>query len=135
MTFPQIEGLRAMEFATPGALRTRLVELVVSGQKTATAGLLSEYEAESEPVEHVGERLVVVDNELRPMAVIEVTRVELSRFADVPDEFALAEGEGDLDGDDFRASHLAYWNGEGSHVDDDTLLVLVHFTLVERLDV
>jgi uncharacterized protein YhfF len=60
-----------------------------------------------------------------------VTRTEIVRFCDVPDEFALAEAEGDLNAADFRASHLEYWTRVGEQVDDDTLVVLVYFDLVE----
>lgn len=130
MTFPVIDGMRVIEFGTPGALREELVNLVVAGAKQATAGLVSEYVDDHEPIEHVGERLVVVDNTDARVAVIEVTRVDIVRFADVPDDFALAEGEGDLTGDDFRASHSRYWASLGTPVNDDTPLVLMRFVLI-----
>jgi len=59
-----------------------------------------------------------------------VTRCEVLRFADVPDELALAEAEGDLNAADFRASHLAYWTRVGETVTDDTLIVTVYFDLL-----
>lgn len=46
----------------PGHSRENLVNLVLHGNKRATAGLLAEYEHEEEPVEHVGELLAMVDN-------------------------------------------------------------------------
>ncbi|MFM7081429.1 MAG: GNAT family N-acetyltransferase, partial [Actinomycetota bacterium] len=52
------------------------------------------------------------------------------RFAEVPDEFALAEAEGDLNAADFRASHLDYWTRIGEVVNDDTQVVQVHFDLL-----
>ena len=85
MAFPVVGGLRAVEFGTPGELRQRLVQLVLDGNKRATAGLLSEYEQENEPLEHVGERLAVVDDHGRNVTTIRVTEVVVSRFADVPD--------------------------------------------------
>jgi uncharacterized protein YhfF len=51
-------------------------------------------------------------------------------FKDVPDEFALAEAEGDLDAADFRASHIAYWTRVGETITDDTLVVTVYFDLL-----
>jgi uncharacterized protein YhfF len=56
--------------------------------------------------------------------------VEVVRFGDVPDEFALAEAEGDLDASDFRVSHLAYWTTTGEKVDDETPIVTVYFDLL-----
>ena len=94
MTFPTVDGLRTMELGSPGGLRAHLNDCVLNGTKRATAGLPSEYIAESEPWEHVGERLVLVDDDSKPLGVIEVTRVEETTFAEVTWEFAQAEGEG-----------------------------------------
>ena len=131
MPFPVVNGLRSIEFGSPGEMRSELTALVLAGTKRATAGLAAEYEAEGEPVEHVGERLAVLDNDSRHIATIEITRVEMVRFDEVPDEFALAEGEGDLSAADFRASHLRYWTGVGIAIDDATPLSNLYFDLVE----
>jgi hypothetical protein len=72
VAFPVVDGLRAIEFGTPGESRRLLV----------------------------------------------------------PDEFALAEVEGDLDAADFRASHTAYWEAVGTPVTDDTLVVQLYFDLL-----
>ena len=110
-----------------------LVNFVLHGNKRATAGLLSEYETEGEAIEHVGELLAMVDNEGQHVGTLEVTRAEIVRFADVPDEFALAEAEGDLDASDFRASHLTFWTRIGEKVTDDTLVVTVYFKLLSEI--
>ena len=68
---------------------------------------------------------------MRHVATVRTTRVEVSRFADVPDEFALAEAEGDLNAADFRASHLEYWTAIGDVVTDDTMIVQLYFELLE----
>lgn len=129
--FPRINGMRTIEFGTPGPSREKLVNLILHGEKRATAGLLtSDYEAEGEPIEHVGELLAIVDNDGTHVGTMQVTRCEVLRFADVPDEFALAEAEGDLNAADFRASHLAYWTRVGETVTDDTLIVTIYFNLI-----
>jgi uncharacterized protein YhfF len=130
MAFLVVDGMRAIELGTPGEMRRRLVDLVVNGDKRATAGLLSEYEGDDEPLEHAGERLAVVDDDGRHVATVEVTEVVVSRFAEVPDRFALAEAEGDLDGDDFRTSHRAFCSSVGTEVSDDALVVQVYFDLL-----
>ena len=130
--FQRINGMRTIEFGTPGPSREKLVNLILHGEKRATAGLLtSGYEAEGEPIEHVGELLAIVDNDGTHVGTMQVTRCEVLRFADVPDEFALAEAEGDLNAADFRASHLAYWTRVGETVTDDTLIVTVYFDLMQ----
>ena len=87
---------------------------------------------EGEPVEHVGEILVVVGNENEPLGKIQITRVEIVRFDEVSDEFALAEAEGDLSGDDFRKSHREFWEGCGYEVKPDSQVVCAYFDLIEQ---
>ena len=131
--FPRVDGLRSIEFGTPGSSRENLVNLVLHGSKRATAGLLHDYAMEDEPVEHVGELLAMVDNTGLHVGTLRVTRVEVLRFADVPDEFALAEAEGDLNAADFRASHTAYWTSVGEQIDDDTKVVTIYFDLLPEI--
>ena len=132
--FERIDGMRTIEFGTPGASREKLVNLILHGQKRATAGLLiGDYESEGEPIEHVGELLAIVDNDGKHVGTMKVTRVDVLRFADVPDELALAEAEGDMNAADFRASHLAYWTRVGETVTDNTLIVTVYFDLMTEI--
>jgi hypothetical protein len=134
MTFPIVNGMRSVEFGNPGTSRDKLISLILDGNKRATAGTLEwDYVAENEPIESVGEKLAVLDNENRHIATIQATRVEVRKFADVPTECALAEAEGDLSGDDFRASHFAFWSKLGLDIRDETEIVLVYFDLVEDL--
>jgi len=65
----------------------------------------------------------------RHVATIRVTEVVISRFADVPDRFALAEAEGDLNAADFHASHTAFWASVGTPVTEDMLIVQLYFEL------
>lgn len=128
--WPRIGGLRTLSLGTPGELRANLNTLVLAGVKTATAGLLTEYAQENEQLEHAGERLVLVDDDDALVGVVEVTGVEVVPFAQVPWEFARAEGEGDRDIEEWRAGHAAYWARQGTPVTDDTTIVCVRFRLV-----
>ena len=130
MAFLRVNGLRSIEFGTPGQMRDRLNNLIINGNKRATAGLLKEdYLDEGEEIEFVGEKLAMLDNQQKPIGIVKVTRVEVLDFKDVPTEFALAEAEGDLSGDDFRQSHLKFWNSVGIEVLPDTKIVTVYFDL------
>ena len=128
--FKVVDNLRSIEFGTPGESRARLIDFIVNGNKRATAGLLDDYAKESEPVESVGECLAMLDNDNQHVATLRVIRVEVSRFIDVPDKFALAEAEGDLNASDFRASHSAYWSRIGETITDETQIVQVYFELL-----
>ena len=97
MAFPIVNGMRAIEFGSKGENRAHLNSLVLDANKRATAGHFKyDYEAEGEPLEFVGEKLAMLDNDGNAVATLLITRAELVRFADVSDEFAIAEGEGDL---------------------------------------
>jgi uncharacterized protein YhfF len=134
MSFPIVNGLRSVEFGNPGESRDKLISLILDGNKRATAGTLEwDYLAENEPIETVGERLAVLDNQKNQVATIEITKVEVRKFSEVSDEFALAEAEGDLSGDDFRKSHLEFWSKLGLVIADETQIVCLYFDLVEDL--
>ncbi|HEU4806674.1 MAG TPA: ASCH domain-containing protein [Homoserinimonas sp.] len=134
MGFPIVNGLRGLELGDPGPSRAFLNDCVLNGNKRATAGFLSEYVEENEPWEHVGERLVLVDDDLKSLALLEVTRVEPTTFAEVTWEFAEAEGEGFTDLDDWRQRHVDFWARSGQHVADETPLMCLYFKLISRND-
>ena len=130
MAILRVNGLRTIELGTPGPMRNRLNDLIINGNKRATAGLLKEdYIDEGDEIDFVGERLAILDNDQKQIGVIKVTRVEVLEFKDVPTEFALAEAEGDLSGEDFRQSHSKFWNSVGVDVKPETKVVTVYFDL------
>jgi uncharacterized protein YhfF len=134
MSFPLVNGLRSIEFGNPGDSRSSLISMILDGNKRATAGTLEwDYQAENEAIETIGEELAILDNDGRHVGTIRATQVEVVRFADVPDEFALAEAEGDLSGDDFRESHSRFWSAVGLDINAETKIVLLYFDLVEDL--
>ena len=130
MSFPIVDGLRALEVGTPGAMRQRLNQLIVDGQKRACAGLLVEYVREDEELESEGERLALVDDDTQRVATVEVLRVATVPFIEVPWQFAQAEGEGHESLEEWREGHRRFWLAQGDAVDDHTPIVLVWFETV-----
>jgi uncharacterized protein YhfF len=125
-------------------LRERLVAAVLRGEKTATAGLLVDYERDGEPLPHVGERYALVGNDGGEVAVIEITEVRVLRIGDTDLEFARDEGEGFESVAEWREAHDRFWRGyadeirsylgePGWDVEDDTLYVAERFRVVETL--
>ena len=129
--FPRANGLRVLELGDAGGIRGRLNDLVLRGLKTATLGLLEEYAEEGEQLEHVGERLVLVDDEGEPIGVVEITDVKPTTFGEVAWEFVAAENEGDESLEQWRAGHVAYWARMGRQVDADTQVVELRLRLVD----
>lgn len=132
----RLGDMRGFELGSKGEMQDRLNSLVLAGDKRATAGLWQEdYAAEDEPLDEVGERQALLDDDGELIAIIEVTRVDQVRFIDVTWEFAQAEGEGFTSVDDWRAGHREYWTSEGIEVDDDTSVVCVWFEVVDEVGV
>ena len=107
-------------------LRRELVEAVLRGDKTATAGLQGE-----DVLAKVGERWLLLDYDDKPVAVVETTEVRVVRAGDVDLEFARDEGEGFESVADWRAAHERFWSDR--QITDDTLIVAERFRLVEQL--
>ena len=89
-----------------------LGQLVLSGTKRATAGLLWVFEAEQRPFPEPGDLSVVTDWEGRPLCVIETRVVEVVPYEEVPESFARIEGEGDKTLRTWRADHWAFFGRE-----------------------
>jgi uncharacterized protein YhfF len=129
VAFPNVDGLRALEIGTPGAMRQRLNQLILDGRKRATAGLLLEYVREGEELETEGELLALVDDDARRVATVVVVDVETTPFIEVPWRFAQAEGEGDESLEEWREGHRRFWSAEGEVIEDQTPVVLIWFEL------
>lgn len=78
-----------------------LANLVVTGEKTATASAYPLYEVEEEPLPAAGEYSVILDSKDNAVCVIQTTKVYVIPFNEVTEEQAFKEGEGD--------KSLGYW--------------------------
>lgn len=140
-----LASLPGWGFAFPGPLRDELTALALAGTKTTTAGLFAEMEVDGEALPIPGTREILLDSDERPVALIETVDCRVVRLADVDDRHAIDEGEGYADASEFRTAHERFWNGylddlrtrlgdPSFELDDDTLVVLQRFRVVERLD-
>ena len=89
-----------------------LVELVLAGQKRATAGALWSYEAEGEAIPAVGDFSVVTEWSGVARCVIRTIAIEIMPFDEVTEEFAATEGEGDGSLEYWRRGHWAHFTRE-----------------------
>lgn len=69
--------------------------LIMRGEKTATASLLSEFELTGKPLPDVGALTIVVDGQDRAVGIIETVEVRIAPFCDVDARFVDEYGEGD----------------------------------------
>ena len=88
---------------------------------------------EGEALDETGERQALLDGDGKVIAIVEITKAELTSFGEVTWAFAEAEGEGFTDLDDWRAGHREFWESVGVEVDDDTPVVCVWFEVVDEV--
>ena len=93
-----------------------LGDLVKSGIKTATCGLVWAYEAENEKLPSVGDLSVITNWEGEPLCIIESIEVEIKVFNKVDEKFAYEEGEGDRSLAYWRKVHWDYFSRECSNI-------------------
>ena len=111
-------------------LRKQLVDAVLRGEKTSTAGLLDAYEADGTTPEPAGTRATLLGFDDDPVAVIEVTESRVVPAEQIDEQFAREEGEGYESVEDWRSAHEQFF---GSPIEAETQIVAIRFRLVERL--
>jgi uncharacterized protein YhfF len=89
-----------------------LADLVLSGAKRATAGLVWVFEVKRRPIPKPRDLSVVTRWDGRPVCVIETTRVEIHPYDEVDEAFAAAEGEGDRSLRYWREAHWRFFSRE-----------------------
>lgn len=121
---------KTFSFGDSAALNEELLSLVLSGEKTATCGALRDFDdapdQEAMPVENRID--IALDKHGHPACALQTTEVSIYRFDDVPEDFALAEGEGDFA--TWRQGHIAFFERNGGW-SPDMELVCERFKLVE----
>ena len=117
-------------------LADELGQLIVSGKKTGTCSALWEWEAEGNPIPQPGLISIVLDGLDQPICIIETTEVLVSRFNTVDEEFAHAEGEGDLSLEYWREAHKKFFSRVlpkfGREFSEDMPLVCERFKLIYK---
>jgi uncharacterized protein YhfF len=82
-------------FGDTKKLSNELVELVRTGQKTATSALVWELEAKGEKLPSVEDIVVVTNWNGDPSCITGITEAEVRPFGEIDERFAFDYGEGD----------------------------------------
>jgi len=118
-------------FGDSPEMSARLVALVRDGRKTASCGALRDYIESDDPMPEVGRQDIVLNWDGTPALVIETVEVTIRRFADVPEDFALAEGENDTR-EGWAEDHKQFFERNGGW-SDNMELVCERFKVIEDL--
>ena len=109
-------------------------DLVLRGEKRATAGLKWSYEAEGESLPEVGQLSVITNWDGVPQCIVEVTSVEVMPYNKVSEDFAYEEGEGDKSLVFWRRVHWEFFSLEceeiGKEPTEDMPVVLEKFKIL-----
>ena len=113
-------------------LRRRLVDLVLEGTKTATAGLAQDHEPHTaDPLPKAGDRWLLLGFDDEPVAVVETVSASVVPAGEVSLQFARDEGEGFESVADWREAHERFWSEH--EITDETPILCEYFRVVERL--
>lgn len=90
-----------------------LLELILSGRKTATCSLARWYRGpDAEPLPRPGNLALVLDGQDQPRCVLRITAVDIKPVREADAKFAWDEGEGDRTLEDWMQGHCAFWQRE-----------------------
>jgi len=87
----------------------QLLGLYLSGKKTAGSSLAKDYEVTGDALPEIGNFWIILDSRKNPRCIVKTVQVETYQFDQVPEEVAVAEGEGDLSLDYWRKAHVHFF--------------------------
>lgn len=124
----------AWGFGDSPQMADELGALVVAGVKTATAGLLWDYEAENEALPTVGDYSIILNGANQPLCIIRITEVLVTPYNRVDERQAYDEGEGDRTLAYWREVHWKFFSRScdaiGRNPDETMPVVCMHFVRV-----
>lgn len=116
-------------FGNSKDMANELVELVLSGKKTATSSRYLGKDLDQE----LG-LSVITDGEGTPLCLVDTYEVSAQKFCEVTASFAAEEGEGDLSLEYWRESHWKFFEREsqtvGYELSEEMLVCCSRFKLI-----
>lgn len=107
-----VKYIESFHFELTEKLANELLELVLSGQKAATASSLLSYKIYGDRVPEVGDYSIVTDWDGNPRCIIETTAVTILPFKDITYDICKREGEDD-NLESWQRGHIKYFTEEG----------------------
>lgn len=99
-------------FGSNKKLAKKLLQLVLSGKKTATTSLYSP----NKKLPKFGEFGAILDSNKKQICVIQYTKVEVKLFLEVDMGFIQKEGEGDETVEEWRKKHRKFFNLKNDNI-------------------
>lgn len=131
-----IENLEKWHFELTEGACNYLLDLVLKGQKKATASSVLGYQIEGEEIPKEGNLSVITDWDGNPRCVIKTTRVRIIPYKDITFDIAKLEGEDDIL-ESWRKNHEKFFTEEGKDLgykfSEEMEVIFEEFEVIERL--
>lgn len=113
-----------------------LLALYLMGKKHAGSSIVEDFLTAGDPLPKVGNYWIHLNSKDEPKCILKTVRIAINKFKDVPEEIAIAEGEGDLSLEYWRRVHAKHY---GPHLTawgiasiDEATVITEFFELVFR---
>ena len=131
-----IENLEKWHFELTEGACNYLLDLVLKGQKKATASSVLGYQIEGEEIPKEGNLSVITDWDGNPRCVIKTTRVRIIPYKDMTFDIAKLEGEDDTL-ESWRKNHEKCFTEGGKDLgykfSEEMEVIFEEFEVIERL--
>lgn len=131
-----IENLEKWHFELTEGACNYLLDLVLKGQKKATASSVLGYQIEGEEIPKEGNLSVITDWDGNPRCVIKTTRVRIIPYKDITFDIAKLEGKDDTL-ESWRKNHEKFFTEEGKDLgykfSEEMEVIFEEFEVIERL--
>lgn len=103
------EPIIEVSIAGNSEIADRLLYLFLSGKKTASSGLVKDYELAGDDLPRVGDYWMILNTLGKPKCIVKTVRVEFFKFCKVTEGVAKAEGEGDMSIEYWKNGHRKFF--------------------------
>lgn len=115
-----------MEKWSFGVDNEKLIDLVLSGKKTATSYLFDDKNSK------VGEKSVILHDNGEPACEVKTVSIKVLKFCEMTRENARLEGEGDLSLDFWKKVHFDFFKSFKPDFSENDEIVFEIFKLVKK---
>ncbi len=92
-------------FAGNKEITDELLQLYLTGKKTAGSSVVEDFLTASDLLPEVGNFWIFLNSSETPSCILKTVEVKINKFNEVPADIAIAEGEGDLTLEYWRKVH------------------------------
>lgn len=115
-----------------GIDNNKLINLVLSGKKTATTSLFES----NEKLPIIGEESIICYDDGSEACIVKTTDYKIMKFKEMTEEYAKLEGEGDLTLNYWKKVHYDFFKSIDKNFNENNNIVFEIFELVnKRIDI